>query len=812
MTLNLNRPTDEQLRSAADRIRRLSAGISDPDEESAELSPFAEEALRRAYRIKQLGIDFWASLLRLDLGRRLEGEPDPKPDGPTAEPWVVGRALGATIRGQGDLKNAKRGRLWFDSSPLLGPREDGVEKPEGLSPVPRLLTVSAARKVMEIFDIDRDNDRAEELFWLGLWSGALERELRNPQARSIEGRQTEDRSVIAFLLEREPTTTPALPGGSLPDLLEASRTSSITLSNRLFNLINAQGGRDVPWRPLYSFLRRGDVVVVTLADEGLVADRAGGNANDPSDREGEDSGGLTVDPGKWGAWGYGWEDGVPVALAVVTAPTNWDRAGWWGRIGSVIMLGDPRGVGGSAYDSAGLEGDPVRDAPTGTIEKLRTAFRFPDRDEEKGRDLKLSFGLMQPDEGNEKDSRHASFKTTNDLALERISRYEEWLDEGRSRRDGSFNPELIQPIPSGFPGPWRKVDRTDLRATLGEFLDFHSQAVAAFEVRNWPSGAAYDNEAGYQANLDIERFALTSDNVRLGVFFDNPVRSNGRASAQRIAPDPLPDLAMLTGGEKGDGLTAKERGRIDAANLHRRMFDLYKRGLGDDFSKSDQNRAAAYMPAIRLDPSIVSGKDVSDFEVFLNDGNGALWSDRTSRIWEYTFRESEWEKEREKRLDPVNAFVDSVGELLTSPAESTTFCAVFPESEREDLDRATFSRAFRRKDLAAEDGLIPIDPAGTRMRPCVLITSEKSKSRLLIVLTDDSVAAVDLGAIVWLLLAYDELEKEHVLDVDAHALFLEDSTTDPKAKRRLDFREIAERRQKEAWETLCRSRPKKWSK
>lgn len=752
------RPSDAQLRSAADRIRRLSAGVMDPDHEAADLTTFAEEAIRRTHRIVELGVQFWMDLLRLD-----ERSVSANPDSQFNSGWLYGRALGATVRSWGDLKNAERGHLWFDSSPLLGPRITEPEKQEDLEPLPRLLTGSAVHEIADVLSSQWPDDwsdgearrRSRELLWLGLASGALERELRNPQVNSEHHLERRTHSALAFLMERDPRSGRKGAGrrrNSEPEsngLLTPSRTAQIKLKDRLRTLRAAQGGRDVPWRPLYSFLRRGDVVVITLASEkdGIGADR----------------------------WGRNWPDGRPIALAIVTARPNWDRAGWWGRIGSVLFL-----------DGPGAKASPRQDP-----ERLRTAFRFPDPDIDTWSTsaLALSFGFREATDASPDDDvpPHLQFKNSNDLGLERYRLFEDWVKASQEPEDG----DLAEPIPVGFAGPWRNAPAEDLRATLGEFLDPHTETIRATEQAKNLSFV----EPGFQANLNIERFALTGENVRLGVFFDQPVRRKGRASAQRIAPDPLPDPEGHEELALKDGASVKEGKRIDVANAHRWAFDNFKRGrpvkgeggLGEASALGNNNaarRAASFMPAIRLDRSFrrvvkktgkktVAWTDLRPDQVFL------MWTER----------ELEWEEKEKRRKDPVVEFVNSASSYLSAKT-NCTICAAFADSEKSDLDRATFSRAFREAGLRAEDAEVPIDPAGTRTRRAVLITKKETGSRLLIILTDDSVAAVDVGAIVWLLLAYDKLEPNHVLDLDANATFREQApgfnrkNSDPQAEAR----------------------------
>jgi hypothetical protein len=770
------KPTGIQLTSAAARVRRLSPGVVDPDEEAADLSPMAEEALRRTYQITQLGAGFWMELLRLSPERKPEGL-DFNKDPLTNSGWIYGRALGATIRSWGDLKNARRGHIWFDSSPLLGPRITSAEnlkeltRPGTRDPVLRLLTESAIDEIVNVLrqtvpdDCDDwEGERAgdsRELFRLGLASGALERENRNPQVDSSRHLSKRREAALAFVLEREPET-------------DAPGANSWSLAQRLDVLWKSQGGRDAQWRPLYSFLRPGDVVAITLA------------ASSPK--------GITYEHEFWGVnwWGVNWEKGVPIAIAIVTARTNWDENGWWGRLGSVLFLDGPAT-------------SPQEEAED--LQRLRTAFRFPDPEVKNSArsELALAFGLREPSE-EEKGVKWAGDllpenKTTDDLALERFRLYKKWL----KREGADLVSALTDPVPVGFAGPWRTAAKDDLRATLGEFLGSHARSIGYFESRaTRPITEGFD----YQANLNIERFALTAENIRLGTFFDNPVQSKARASVQRIAPDPLDDVGRLAHKNRA---TPEEGKRIDAANAHRKLFDLYKRGLPTENSRyktmteRSAKRATSYLPSITLDPSLElstkgSTDKLDDKRVF------CLWDERDdSKISDQKRNEEEGEEKNSISLfakgvadrlrgkgasknlegkgeekDSISLFAKGVADRLRGKGapknlkgKPEMICAAFPQSEESDLDQATFSRAFRIENLEAEDALIPIDPAGTRLRKAILVSSTKSKSQLLIIMTDDSVAAVDLGSIVWMLMAYETLEPTHVLDPDAHLKFLE---------------------------------------
>ena len=796
------RPSDAQLRSAADRIRRLSAGLESPNEEAADLATFSEEAIRRTYRIVELGVEFWMDLLRLNPDRKLAINGTVIEESAQDPGWLFGRTLGATIRSWGDLKNAQRGLLWFDSSPLLGPKIDrevqrehleGTAKagkePEG---VVRLLSTSAVAEIQRILEgrwgDSWNKDTSPNYLWLGLQSGALEREQRNPQGVSKALLRTRRDTVLAYCLERD--VADSNHGGAPSDgqvkqvKLVESKTEA--LPERFDKLKLAQGGSDTNWRPLYSFLRRGDVVVLTLA----------GDVGDERDSA---------------KWGSNWSSGRPLALAIVTSPTNWDSSGWWGRIGSVLVLDGPA-------SSAATPREKTRDR-----ERLRTAFRFPSEllNTEPPRE-------EDPDEGdqsaskNESDRLANSFgftegsdKTTDSLGLERTKLYRGWLgqEEGskKSAEGGDESHEstsqdkidqaLIEPIPVGFPGPWRRVKNHDLRATLGEFLEPHAVTIGFFEHRYSKDPNITESwKAWYPANLNVERFAMTSDNLRLGVAFDNPLIREGRPSAQRIAPDPLPDLDQRAVAEKNAKKRAvdnRERKRVEVANSHRLTFDHYKRGMTrgtleeppEGANEKEQKRAAAFMPAITLEPE----SEVDPEEVLASAGT-------TSRLWPKEDRNSESEDPRALLAEKISSLLDRAKD------DRQVTIAAFPDSERTDLYRALDSRAFAKHGLSSIRGKVPIDPAGTRIRDACLVTKGKGKGRLLIILTDDSVAAVDVGAIAWLLLAYgSQLSKDHLLDEDAYVRFRQrDPKTRTEEERR--SRRKARKRSRKAWELLKQCR------
>ena len=791
------RPSDAQLRSAADRIRRLSAGLESPSEESADLATFSEEAIRRTYRIVELGVEFWMDLLRLNPDRKLAINGTVIEESAQDPGWLFGRTLGATIRSWGDLKNAQRGLLWFDSSPLLGPKIDrevqrehleGTARP-GKEPegVVRLLSRSAVAEIQKIlkerWGDSWNKDTSPNYLWLGLQSGALEREQRNPQGISKALLRTRRDTVLAYCLERDVSDNNygGSPSGKQVKQVKLVESKAESLPERFDKLKLAQGGSDTSWRPLYSFLRRGDVVALTLA----------GDVGDERDSA---------------KWGSNWSSGRPLALAIVTSPTNWDSSGWWGRLGSVLLLDGP------TDPKSTTEEERRQDR-----ERLRTAFRFPseltNQEVPGGKTDRLADSFGFAEESDEKDKNKK--KTTDSLGLERIKLYRGWLgqeEDSNKRTEGGdesheftsqdkIDQALIEPIPVGFPGPWRRVKNHDLRATLGEFLEPHAVTIGFFEHRHSKEPNITESwKAWYPANLNVERFAMTSDNLRLGVTFDNPLIREGRSSAQRIAPDPLPDLdrrAVAEENAKERAVDNREWARVEVANSHRLTFDHYKRGMTrgtleeppEGANEKEQKRAAAFMPAITLEPE----SEVDPEEVLTSAGT-------TSRLWPREDRSSESE-------DPRALLAKRISNLLGQAKDDRRVTiAAFPDSERTDLYRALDSRAFAKHGLSSIRGKIPIDPAGTRIRDACLITKGKGKGRLLIVLTDDSVAAVDIGAIAWLLLAYGpELRKGHLLDEDAYVRFRQrDPRTRTEEERR--SRRKARKRSRKAWELLKKCR------
>jgi hypothetical protein len=662
--------SDAQLSSAADRIRRLSPGIESPNDEAGQLAPFNEEAVRRAHRIVELGTGFWQQLLRIDRGfhsnetsdtsaqgcLRARGLMDRSQGGTEVNQaverdpaWINGRILGAMIRAWGDLKNSRRALLWFDSSPLLGPPKTDVVFKDDLDPALNcLLTERALREVAAVLSKGlkvENNEAFRKTLRIGISSGALEREVRNPQATVDALRRSRKRPAIAFVGDR----------------------GYAGKENATKALLASRGTNETDWGPLYSFLRRGDVLVVSLPQQ---ADQ-----------------------------GEGWV----AALAIVTAAPVWDGSQWTGAIGCVLPFFN--------------EHDPAGSSRFVDDKRLETAFRYPHVDSEKRarafEPIAEAFGLIKGP------------PSTEAIELKRLDLFE--LRDNRDNDldgDRSRSPwKITDRIPIGAPAPWRRLDQVDLRATLGEFWE----PLAVALVSPSPSavdfasvGASSAQHRWFDSNLDLERFALSSANVRLGVRLHEGHADSKVASLGRIAPRGSDDS-------------------MEAPEELVRALDGYKRNQGPNASIS--NLVAAVLPKY-------SAPTEEKLAV-------TLWPNKSE------------DGMRGDRDEEEKAFVEAIeGRAEDGPV---TCCALYLDSDRAYLDSAI--ARLNPKRMEVTHGRVAIDPAGTLIRDCRLISGkdERKPFNLLIVLGDDSTATVDLGAIVWLLVSHgSRLRKDHVLDLGAN--------------------------------------------